>query len=62
MSSTLSDDDLLGAVSSHQGTLILGEMLIFVMLTAMVGTAVLLSSVTARRSHSAMCWPERSKW
>ena len=52
MSSTLSDDDVLGAVSSNQGTLILGELLIFVMLTAMVGTAVLLRPVLGRHSET----------
>lgn len=52
MSSTLSDDDVLGAVSSHQGALLLGEMLIFVMLTAMVGTAVLLRPVLGRHSET----------
>ena len=52
MSSTLNDDDLLGAVSSHQDTLILGEMLIFVMLTAMVGTAVLLRPVLEHHSET----------
>jgi len=45
LSSTLGDDDLLSTVSSNQGSLILGEMLIFLMLTAMVGTAVLLSPI-----------------
>jgi len=50
MSSTLGDDDLLAAVYSDQGLLILGEMLIFVMLAAMVGTAVLLAPVL--RAHS----------
>lgn len=52
MSSTLGDDDLLGAVSSHQGALLLGEMLIFVMLIAMVGTAVLLRPVLGRHSET----------
>ena len=52
MSSTLSDGDVLGAVSSHQGALLLGEMLIFVMLTAMVGTAVLLRPVLGRHSET----------
>lgn len=50
MSSTLGDDDLLAAVHSSQGSLIVGELLIFVMLAAMVGTAVLLSPVL--RNHS----------
>ena len=50
MSSTLGDDDLLSAVHSNQGSLIIGEMLIFVMLVAMVGTAVLLAPIL--RPHS----------
>ncbi|RLE22369.1 MAG: hypothetical protein DRJ50_07775 [Actinobacteria bacterium] len=50
MSSTLGDDDLLSAVHSNQGSLIIGEMLIFVMLVAMVGTAVLLAPIL--RNHS----------
>jgi hypothetical protein len=50
MSSTLGDDDLLSAVHSDQGSLIVGEMLIFVMLAAMVGTAVLLAPIL--RNHS----------
>ena len=50
MSSTLGDDDLLSAVQTNQGTIIFGNLLIFVMLTAMVGTAVLLSAVL--REHS----------
>ena len=50
MSSTLGDDDLLAAVHSSQGSLIVGELLIFVMLAAMVGTAVLLFPVL--KSHS----------
>lgn len=50
MSSTLGDDDLLAAVHSSQGSLIVGELLIFVMLAAMVGTAVLLFPVL--RNHS----------
>ena len=50
MSSTLGDDDLLSAVYSNQSSLIVGQMLIFVMLTAMVGTAVLLAPIL--RIHS----------
>jgi hypothetical protein len=50
MSSTLGDDDLLSAVHSNQSSLIIGEMLIFVMLVAMVGTAVLLAPIL--RNHS----------
>jgi len=52
MSSALDDDDLLAAVSSHQGSLLLGELLIFVMLTSMVGTAVLLYPVLRNRSET----------
>lgn len=52
LSSTLGDDDLLEAAHSHQGTLILGEMLVFMMLTAMVGTAVLLAPVLERHSRT----------
>ncbi len=50
MSSTLGDEELLSAVHSNQGSMILGEMLIFIMLAAMVGTAVLLSPIL--RAHS----------
>ncbi|MCB0949480.1 MAG: DUF4386 domain-containing protein [Mycobacterium sp.] len=50
MSSTLGEEDLLTSVQQNQGSLILGEMLIFVMLTAMVGTAVLLYPIL--RVHS----------
>jgi hypothetical protein len=50
MSSTLGDDDLLAAVHADQGSMLLGEMLVFVMLTAMAGTAVLLAPVL--RAHS----------
>lgn len=50
MSSTLGADDLLSSVQMNQGSLIVGNMLIFVMLVAMVGTAVLLSPVL--RTHS----------
>ncbi len=52
MSSTLGDDDLLPAVYSRQGSLIIGEMLIFVMLVAMVGTAVLLAPVIRKHSET----------
>ncbi len=48
--STLGDDDLVAAVHADQGSLLLGELLVFVMLTAMVGTAVLLAPVL--RAHS----------
>ena len=50
MSSTFGDDDLLSAVHSDQGSLVAGEKLIFVMLAAMVGTAVLLAPLL--RNHS----------
>ncbi len=50
MSPTLGEDDVLAAVHADQGRLLLGEMLIFVMLAAMVGTAVLLAPVL--RVHS----------
>ena len=51
-SSTLGDDDLLSAVYSNQGSLIIGEMLIFVMLVAMVGTAVLLAPILRHHSET----------
>jgi len=50
MSSTLGDEQLLEAVYADQGSLLLGHMLLFVMLVAMVGTAVLLWPVL--RPHS----------
>lgn len=50
MSSALGDDDLLTSVRSHQGSMILGEMLVFGMLAAMMGTAVLLAPIL--RAHS----------
>ena len=49
-SSTLGDHDLLSAVQANQGSLIFGNLLIFVMLSAMVGTAVLLFPIL--REHS----------
>jgi hypothetical protein len=52
MSPTLGDDDLLAAVQANQGSLLLGQMLIFVMLSAMVGTAVLLWPVLRRHSET----------
>jgi len=52
MSSTLGDDDLLSAVHSDQGSLVVGEMLIFVMLAAMVGTAVLLAPILRKHSET----------
>lgn len=50
MSSPLGDEDLLSAVHADQGSLIVGNMLIFVMLAAMAGTAVLLFPIL--RAHS----------
>jgi hypothetical protein len=50
MSSTLGADDLLPTVYSDQGSVLWGAMLLFVMLSAMVGTAVLLYPVL--RAHS----------
>jgi len=52
MSSTLGADDLLATVAANQGSLIFGELLIFVMLTAMVGTAVLLYPILKNRSET----------
>lgn len=49
-SSTLGDEALLSAVHSNQGSLIVGHMLLFVMLAAMVGTAALLYPIL--RPHS----------
>ena len=51
MSSTLGDENLLEAVYANQGSLIVGELLIFLMLAAMVGTAVLLYPVLKRHSE-----------
>lgn len=52
MASTLGDENLLEAVQSNQGSMLLGEMLVFVMLVAMVGTAVLLAPILRRRSEA----------
>ena len=52
MSSTLGDDNLLSAVQANQGSLIFGNLLIFVMLVAMVGTAVLLSPILRKHSET----------
>jgi hypothetical protein len=52
MRSTLGDEDLLAAVQANQGSLLLGEMLVFVMLAAMVGTAVLLWPILRPRSEA----------
>lgn len=51
-SSTLGDEDLLAAVNANQGAMLTGQMLIFVMLTAMVGTAVLLGPILRRHSET----------
>lgn len=48
----MGEQDLLAAVQSSQGALILGEMLIFVMLTAMAGTAVLLFPILNQHSET----------
>ena len=50
MMPTLGDDDLLAAVQADQTSLIVGQMLVFVMLTAMIATAVLLHPIL--KSHS----------
>ena len=52
MSSTLGADDLLATVESNQGSLLFGELLIFVMLTAMVGTGALLYPVLKRHGET----------
>lgn len=52
MSSTLGDEDLLSAVYSNQGSMVVGEMLVFVMLAAMIGTAVLLSPILGTHSET----------
>lgn len=52
MRSTLGAEDLLTAVQANQGSMLLGEMLIFVMLSAMVGTAVLLWPILSRHSET----------
>jgi len=48
----MGEQDLLAAVQSNQGALILGELLIFVMLTAMAGTAVLLYPILNQHSET----------
>ncbi len=45
MSSTLGAEDLLASVYANQSSVVFGQMLVFLMLTAMVGTAVLLYPV-----------------
>ncbi|MCP3989655.1 MAG: DUF4386 domain-containing protein, partial [Actinomycetia bacterium] len=52
MRSTLGDENLLAASRANQGSLLLGEMLIFFMLAAMVGTAVLLGPILRRHSET----------
>lgn len=52
MSSTLGDENLLAAVESGQGSLLFGNMLIFIMLAAMTGTAALLWPVLRRHSET----------
>ncbi len=52
LSSAFKEDDLLSTVYSNQGSLLLGQMLIFVMLTAMAGTAALLYPVLKRHSET----------
>lgn len=51
-SSTLGDENLLAAVYDNQGAMLIGQMLIFVMLTAMTGTAVLLAPLLRRHSET----------
>lgn len=52
MSSTLGDENLLEAVYANQGSVLVGQMLVFLMLTAMVGTAVLLHPILKRHSET----------
>ncbi len=52
MASTLGDEDLLAAVQANQDSLLIGQMLIFVMLVAMTGTAVLLWPILKRHSET----------
>ena len=51
MWSTL-DEDVLAAVEANQGSMLFGELLIFVMLAAMVGTAILLWPILRARSET----------
>lgn len=51
-SSILGDEELLSAVSSNQGSMIVGQMLVFVMLAAMVGTAALLYPILRTQGES----------
>jgi len=52
MSSTLGDEDLLAAVNANQGAMLIGQLLILTMLTAMTGTAVLLAPILRRHSET----------
>jgi hypothetical protein len=52
MSSTLGDEQLLEAVHANQGTLLFGQVLIFIMLAAMAGTGVLLFPILRRHSET----------
>ena len=52
MGSTLGDEDLLAAVEANQGSMLFGELLIFIMLAAMVGTAILLWPILRARSET----------
>ncbi|MEZ5227938.1 MAG: DUF4386 domain-containing protein [Acidimicrobiales bacterium] len=52
MAGTLGDDDLLVAVHDHQASLLAGELLVFMMLAAMIGTAVFLWPVLRRHSET----------
>lgn len=52
MRSTLGDDDLLGAVNANQTSMLVGHLLVFVMLAAMTGTAVLLAPILRRHSEA----------
>ena len=52
MGPTLGDEDLLAAVEANQGSMLFGELLIFVMLAAMVGTAILLWPILRARSET----------
>ena len=62
MSSTLGGDDLLAAVNSDQGSLILGEMLIFVMVAAMVRQASRrVDGVQHFEARRALCGDQRGQ-
>lgn len=51
-SSLFGSDDVLASVRDDQNRLLVGQMLIFVMLAAMVGTAVLLGPILRRHSET----------